>query len=74
VANMPGNVARSSTFALNNATLPQVLALADKGWRQAMREDPHLRHGLNLAHGQITHAAVAQSLGRERVPAEQLLD
>ncbi|MDH5206357.1 MAG: alanine dehydrogenase [Hylemonella sp.] len=74
VANMPGNVARSSTFALNNATLPQVLALADKGWQQAMREDPHLRQGLNLAHGKITHAAVAQSLGRERMSPEQLLD
>ena len=47
VTNMPGAVARTSTFALNNATLPFVLALADKGWRQAIADDPHLRNGLN---------------------------
>jgi len=74
VANMPGNVARTSTFALNNATLPHALALAGKGWQQAMREDPHLRHGLNIAQGHVTHEAVAQQLGYAYVPAEQLLD
>jgi alanine dehydrogenase len=74
VANMPGNVARTSTFALNNATLPHALALAGKGWQQAMREDPHLRHGLNIAQGHVTHKAVAQQLGYAYVPAEQLLD
>jgi alanine dehydrogenase len=73
VANMPGNVARTSTFALNNATLPHALALADQGWQQAMRADPHLRHGLNIARGQLTHAAVAQALGLPCVPADQLL-
>jgi alanine dehydrogenase len=73
VANMPGSVARTSTFALNNATLPHALALADKGWQRALREDPHLRHGLNIAQGQVTHAAVAQQLGYPCVPAEQLL-
>lgn len=73
VANMPGNVARTSTFALNNATLPHALALAKQGWQQAMRADPHLRHGLNVARGQLTHAAVAQALGLACVPAEQLL-
>lgn len=74
VANMPGNVARTSTFALNNATLPHALALAGKGWQQAMREDPHLRHGLNVAQGHVTHEAVARQLGYEYVPAEQLLN
>ncbi|MEA3395424.1 MAG: alanine dehydrogenase [Pseudomonadota bacterium] len=74
VANMPGNVARTSTFALNNATLPHALALAGKGWQQAMREDPHLRNGLNVAQGHVTHEAVAQQLGYAYVPAEQLLD
>jgi alanine dehydrogenase len=64
VANMPGAVARTSTFALNHATLPFALALADKGWAQACREDAHLRAGLNVQGGGITHAAVAQALGR----------
>ena len=73
VANMPGNVARTSTFALNNATLPHALALANKGWQAAMRADPHLRHGLNVANGQITCEAVARQLGYAYVPAEQLL-
>ncbi|MBI2307447.1 MAG: alanine dehydrogenase [Rhodocyclales bacterium] len=63
VANMPGAVARTSTFALNNATLPFVLALADKGWRQAMRDDPHLRAGLNVIDGALTCAPVAEALG-----------
>ncbi len=74
VANMPGNVARTSTFALNNATLPHALALADKGWRQALRDDPHLRQGLNIAQGRVTYQAVAQQLGHAWVPTEQLLD
>ena len=54
VANMPGGVPRTSTFALNNATLPFVLALADKGWRHALADDPHLRDGLNVAFGKVT--------------------
>ena len=74
VANMPGNVARTSTFALNNATLPHALALASKGWQQAMRDDAHLRNGLNVALGQVTHEAVARQLGYAYVPAEQLLN
>ena len=52
VANMPGGVPRTSTFALNNATLPFTLALADKGWKRALHEDAHLRNGLNVAFGQ----------------------
>lgn len=63
VANMPGAVARTSAFALNNATLPFTLALANKGARQALRDDPHLRMGLNVAEGAITHEAVARDLG-----------
>lgn len=62
VSNMPGAVPRTSTYALNAATLPYVLALADKGWRQAMQDDPHLAHGLNIAEGRIAHPALAQAL------------
>jgi alanine dehydrogenase len=63
VANMPGAVARTSTFALNNATLPFVLALADKGTAGALRADPHLLAGLNVWEGKVTHPAVAEALG-----------
>jgi alanine dehydrogenase len=63
VANMPGAVPRTSALALNNATLPHVLALADRGWRDALRADAHLRDGLNVAEGKVTHPAVAQALG-----------
>ncbi|WP_439817657.1 alanine dehydrogenase [Zavarzinia sp. CC-PAN008] len=73
VANMPGAVARTSTFALNNATLPFALALADKGWKQAMREDPHLLAGLNVHDGRITYGAVAQVLGYELFPPDAAL-
>ena len=73
VTNMPGAVARTSTFALNNVTLPFVLALADKGWRQALADDPHLRNGLNVCEGRVTCAPVAQAHGLPYVPPEQLL-
>ena len=63
VANMPGAVARTSTFALNNATLPFVIALANQGWRRALAGDVHLRHGLNVCQGAVTHPAVAQAVG-----------
>lgn len=63
VANMPGAVARTSALALNNATLPFALALADKGWKSALKEDPHLRAGLNVHDGYITHKVVAQAIG-----------
>ena len=62
VANMLGAVARTSTFALNNAALPFMLALADKGFAQAMRDDPHLKAGLNVYGGKVTHEAVARDL------------
>ncbi|MBX9577571.1 MAG: alanine dehydrogenase [Chthoniobacterales bacterium] len=61
VANMPGAVARTSTFALNNATLPFTLALANKGWKQALLDDEHLRNGLNVCEGKITYQAVASA-------------
>jgi alanine dehydrogenase len=73
VTNMPGAVARTSTFALNNATLPHGLALADKGWRQAMRDDPHLANGLNVCGGKVTYRAVADSLDLGYTPAAELL-
>ncbi len=73
VANMPGAVPRTSAFALNNATLPFTLALADKGYRVALRDDPHLRNGLNVHLGRITHAAVARDLGYEYQPATEAL-
>ena len=72
VANMPGAVARTSTFALNNATIGHAIALADHGWRDALRANPHLRAGLNVALGQVTCEPVAQQLGYAYAPAEQL--
>jgi alanine dehydrogenase len=68
VANMPGAVARTSTFALNNATLPFVLRLADKGAAAAMAADPHLAAGLNVADGNIRHKAVAEALNLHYQP------
>ncbi|MGE5514191.1 MAG: alanine dehydrogenase [Bacteroidota bacterium] len=73
VTNMPGAVARTSAFALNNATLPFVLALADKGWVRALTEDAHLRAGLNVHRGQVTYAAVARDRGFQYVEAEVVL-
>lgn len=63
VANMPGAVARTSTIALGNATMPYMLALADKGWKQACADDPHLLNGLNVHAGQLTYDAVGKALG-----------
>jgi alanine dehydrogenase len=73
VANMPGGVARTSALALNNATLPFVLALADKGWKRALADDPHLCEGLNVALGKVTYAAVAQALGYPHTDPRALL-
>jgi alanine dehydrogenase len=73
VTNMPGAVARTSTFALNNATLPFTLALADKGYRAALAEDPHLKAGLNVAGGKVTYKAVADAHGIDYMPAEEAL-
>jgi alanine dehydrogenase len=63
VANMPGAVARTSTIALGNATMPFMLALADKGWKQACIDDPHLANGLNVHNGKLTYFAVGKALG-----------
>jgi len=73
VANMPGGVPRTSTYALNNATLPFVLALANKGWRQALQDDLHLRNGLNVAEGRVTCREVAHDLGYAYIPPQTLL-
>jgi alanine dehydrogenase len=72
VTNMPGAVARTSTFALNNATLPFVLALADKGWRRAIADDQHLRNGLNVHAGKLTCKPVAEAQGLTYTAPEQL--
>jgi len=74
VTNMPGAVARTSTFALNNATLPFILQLADKGWRQALKDDIHFRDGLNVCEGKITCEPVAEAHGLGFTPAEAFLD
>jgi alanine dehydrogenase len=73
VANMPGGVARTSTYALNNVTLPFALAIADKGWKKALADDAHLRNGLNVAGGKVTYKAVADDLGYAYVSAETLV-
>ncbi|MFO1220307.1 MAG: alanine dehydrogenase [Burkholderiaceae bacterium] len=73
VANMPGAVPRTSTWALNNATLPFTLALAAKGWRKACRDDVHLSRGLNVHDGRLTHEAVGLSLNLPWVPARDVL-
>ena len=74
VANMPGAVPRTSTFALNNATLPFALALADKGAKQAMLDDRHLLEGLNVHRGKVTYEDVARDLDYDYVPAREALD
>jgi alanine dehydrogenase len=73
VANMPGAVPITSTFALTNATLPYVLALADHGVAEAARRDPGLRLGINVASGAVTHPAVAEAVGIEYTPVEDVL-
>ena len=73
VANMPGAVARTSTYALNNATLPHALRIADLGWRKALSADPHLAAGLNVHEGKITCEAVARELGYEYTAPGPLL-
>ena len=73
VANMPGGVARTSTMALNNATLPFALAIANKGAKQAMLDDPHLLNGLNVHRGKITYEAVSEVLNYEFHEAAEVL-
>ncbi len=73
VANMPGAVARTSTIALGNATMPFMLALANKGWRQACADDAHLKAGLNVHAGKLTYAAVGEALGMESITADEAI-
>jgi alanine dehydrogenase len=73
VANMPGAVPRTSTFALNNVTLPFVLSLVEKGYRQALADDPHLLAGLNVHRGEVTCREVAEALGYRYTPATEAL-
>ena len=70
VANMPGAVPRTSAYALNHATLPFILHLAERGWREALREDAHLRAGLNVCAGRVTQRAVAEALDLDYLPPE----
>jgi alanine dehydrogenase len=74
VANMPGAVPRTSTFALNNATLPFILALADKGYKNALLADGHLLNGLNVHTGKLTCEAVAVALNKQYTPPHEVLD
>ncbi|MCA0909900.1 alanine dehydrogenase [Qipengyuania gaetbuli] len=73
VANMPGAVARTSTYALNNVTLPHALRIADLGWKEALRTDPHLAEGLNVHAGEVTYEAVARELGYTYRPTSELV-
>ena len=73
VANMPGAVPRTSTYALNNATLGGLLAIADKGWQQALRDDKHLQNGLNVCQGKVTYKAVADQLEYDFVEVSDVL-
>jgi alanine dehydrogenase len=73
VANMPGVVPRTSTYGLNNATLPGLLAIADQGWQAALRNNRHLRAGLNVCAGKVTYRAVADALGYDHVSVDSIL-
>ncbi len=73
VANMPGGVPLTSTYALNNATLPYILQLADKGWRQALKDDEHLLRGLNVHAGKLTNAEVGEALNLDFVDPSQVV-
>jgi alanine dehydrogenase len=73
VANMPGAVARTSTQALGNATMPFMLALANKGWKKACAEDKHLLNGLNVHAGKLTYEAVGVALGLPTITGQQAL-
>ena len=74
VANMPGAVARTSTYALNNATLHHCVQIANKGWKKALKDDSHLKNGLNVCEGKVTCEPVAVDLGYDYVPADEFLN
>ena len=73
VANMPGAVAKTSTLALTNATLPFVVDLANKWWKEAVRDNKHLKDGLNICQGNVTYYAVARDLGYQYVDPDHLI-
>lgn len=73
VANMPGAVSRTSTYALNNVTLPHALQIANKGWEVALRDDSHLAEGLNVWNGHVTYQAVAEDLGYDYMPVSEIV-
>ena len=73
VANMPGAVAKTSTIALTNATLPYALEIANKGWKKAMQENNEIKLGANVIDGQITYKAVAESFDFDYTPVEKFL-
>jgi alanine dehydrogenase len=73
VANMPGAVAKTSTLALTNATLPYALQIANKGWKKAMRENEEIRLGANVIDGKVTYRAVAEAFGMEYAPVEKMI-
>ena len=73
VANMPGGVAKTSTMALTNATLPYALEIADKGWKRAMRENPEIKLGANVVEGKVTYGGVAEAFGFELTPIDELV-
>jgi alanine dehydrogenase len=73
VANMPGAVAKTSTIALTNATLPYAVQIANKGWQRAMRENPEIKLGANVMNGKVTYQAVAETFGLEYTPIDTLL-
>jgi alanine dehydrogenase len=73
VANMPGGVAKTSTLALTNATLPYAIAIATKGWKRAMQEHPDIRLGANIVDGHVTFAGVAEAFGMSITPIDSLL-
>ena len=73
VANMPGGVAKTSTLALTNATLPYALEIANKGWKKAFRENPEIKLGANVVKGKVTFKGVADAFGLKYVPIDSLL-
>jgi alanine dehydrogenase len=73
VANMPGAVARTSTYALNNVTLPHALRMAEMGWKAALAANPHLAEGLNVHAGKVTYKAVADELGYDYLPVAEAI-
>jgi alanine dehydrogenase len=73
VSNMPGALPRTSTLALNNATLPYAVAIANNGWKKAMKQNPEIRRGANVVQGHVTYRGVAEAFGLKHVPIEKLL-